>query len=263
MPELPEVETIVRGLSDLVGAQIHHVRVFDPRLALRTNGVQGSKIEAVKRIGKYIVFRLSTDRMLIFHLRMSGRLARLCSQVEQKHVRLALDTDRGAVLFVNPRRLGTAEVSCDGFPHRLGVDPLDEAFTATYLMDVTAFSQAPIKALLMDQTKIAGIGNIYAQEVLWHAGIDPRRTGKSLTNDDVAAVFGSVKAVLSQAITKMGSSLGDSVSNYRGTAGEQGSFQNHFTVYGREGKPCPRCGETILRIKQAGRSTCLCPQCQK
>ena len=263
MPELPEVETIVRGLDDLCGTAIERVEVRDPRLGLPADALEGRTIEAITRRGKYIVFQLSGGRSLIIHLRMSGKLARDCSEAERKHIRFSLHLDRGAIHFVNPRRLGTTLYSEDGFPHQLGIDPLETAFTPARLKDLVRASRTPIKTLLMDQKRIAGIGNIYAMEALWHAGIDPTRSGKSLADNEINALHTAVHHVLTEAIDRMGSTLGSGVSNYRNSNGTEGSFQERFAVYGRERQPCPRCGEPIQRMKQAGRSTYFCPNCQR
>ena len=263
MPELPEVETIVRGLNDLCGTAIARVEVRDPRLNLPANALAGRAIEAITRRGKYIIFQLSGGRSLIVHLCMSGKLARDFSEAERKHIRFSLHLDRGEIHFVNPRRLGTAIYSEDGFPHQLGIDPLETAFTPARLKALVRASRAPIKALLMDQKRIAGIGNIYAMEALWCAGIDPRRSGKSLADNEIVTLHTAVQHVLTEAIDRMGSTLGTGVSDYRNSNGAEGSFQERFAVYGREGQSCPRCGESIERIKQAGRSTYFCPHCQR
>lgn len=263
MPELPEVETIVRGLNDLCGAAIERVEVRDPRLNLPSTALTGQTIKAITRRGKYIVFHLSEGRSLIIHLRMSGRLVRYCSKEEQKYVRLSLHLDCGTIHFVNPRRLGTVFYSEDGFPHQLGIDPLEGAFTESRFREIVLVSRVPIKTLLMDQKKIAGIGNIYAMEALWRAEIDPKRPGKSLLDNEINNLHAAVQNVLQEAIEQMGSTLGTSASDYRTSEGEKGAFQDRFAVYGREEKSCPRCGESIRRMKQSGRSTYFCPLCQR
>lgn len=263
MPELPEVETIVRELSDLTEASIEQVQVVDPRLDLPLNEIVGTKIKKIERQGKYIVFRLSGKQLLIFHLRMSGRLTRTCSPEEVGHTRLILHLDRGKVYFINPRRLGTVEYSRNGFPHRLGIDPFDREFTPERLAEIATASRTPIKPLLMNQKKISGIGNIYSAEALWRARIDPRRAGNTLTKKEIRALHPAIVEVLKEAIDHMGTTLGDTISDYRNTSGEYGGFQEVLSVYGREGKPCRRCGKKIERIVQAGRSTYFCPGCQR
>jgi len=264
MPELPEVETLVRGLSGLRGSQISAVDVLDPRLDLPADAVVGAKIESITRRGKYIVLNLDNQGALAVHLRMSGRLVSTQDPNEEKYTRLILHLSDGeAIYFVNPRRLGTVVYCPQGFNHALGVEPLSAPFSVERLAELAACSRAPIKLVMMDQRKIAGIGNIYAAEALWRAGIDPRRAANTLDSRQVAALHRSVVDVLSEAIEQMGTTFGESVSDYRDSEGNKGRFQNHLSIYGRRGEPCERCGETIERIVQGGRSTCFCPQCQR
>jgi len=262
MPELPEVETIVRGLESLFPARIERLEVRDPRLALPVEEIVDEKIAGIERKGKYIVFPLVSGRSLVVHLRMSGRLVRSCSKQEEAYARLVLHLDRGKVHFVDPRRLGTVEYCSDGFPHPLGADPLDREFTKQRLGKIVRASRAPIKTLLLDQKRIAGIGNIYAAEALFTAKIDPRRPGKSLSEEEVAAAHSAVRSVLVEAIRHLGTTLGESVSDYRNSAGQGGRFQERLNVYGRGGEACRRCGQAVERIRQAGRSTYYCPGCQ-
>jgi formamidopyrimidine-DNA glycosylase len=264
MPELPEVETFVRGLAPAVGQTIAAAEVLDARLALSGEALVGARIEAVRRRGKHIVFDLGARGDLVIHLRMSGRLRLECSEVEVPYTRLILGLDDGQrVYFVNPRRLGTAIFCPNGFCGPLGLEPLGVEFTPAALASLAAKSKAPIKQLLLDQRKIAGIGNIYAAESLWRAGIDPRRPANGLKKREAAKLHHAIVEVLGEAVDQLGTTLGTSVSDYRPTVTEGGSFQNHLAVYGREGEPCERCEETIERVIQAGRSTCFCPACQR
>ncbi len=263
MPELPEVETFVRGLAPAVGRTIASADVLDATLAVAGEDLAGSTIVAIRRRGKYIGIELADGPTLVVHLRMSGRLRLGCRDGEAKYARLVLRLDDGArIFFVDPRRLGTADLSECGFGESLGVEPLDAEFTAAALAKLTAASRAPIKALLLNQQRIAGIGNIYAAESLWRAQIDPRRPAEALTRAEVGRLHRAVVAVLREAVEQLGTTLGSSVSDYHPTTTETGSFQNRLAVYGREGEPCERCGEGIERIIQAGRSTCFCPACQ-
>ncbi len=264
MPELPEVETIVRGLNSVAGAQIERVDVLDQRLDLPRDKIAGRTIERVERRGKYIVIHLAEGGSLIVHLRMSGRLALICSAAEEKHTRfiLHLDNDK-KIYFINPRRLGTAEFVQDGFPYELGVEPLSGEFTAEKLHELVASSRAPVKPLLMDQKKIAGLGNIYSSEALWRVKIDPRRKANTLSENEVGRLHRAIRSVLREAIDKMGTTFGYTVSDYKDAYGDYGKFQSMLAVYGRAGEKCPRCGEEIVRIVQAGRSTYFCPGCQK
>ena len=263
MPELPEVETIVRGLSTMRGARIDGLEVLDQRLALPVDEIVGKTIEGIERRGKYILLCLSSGGDLIVHLRMSGRLTLSQSSTEEKHTRFILHLDRGKVYFINPRRLGTVEYSGNGFPHNLGIDPFDLEFTPQHLEEIIMGSRALIKPLLMNQEKISGLGNIYAAEALWHAGIDPRRAGNTLKRKEIRALHPAILGVLQNAIDRMGTTLRDTVCDYHNASGDYGGFQDLLAVYGREKEPCPRCGEEIVRIRQAGRSTYYCPECQR
>lgn len=263
MPELPEVETIVRGLSPVRGAMIDELEVLDQRLAIPVHKIVGKTIEGVERRGKYILFRLSDGGDLTVHLRMSGRLTLARSPAEEKHTRLVLHLDCGKIYFINPRRLGTVEYSQNGFPHEIGIDPFDREFTPQRLEEIVTPSRAPIKPLLMDQRRIAGLGNIYAAEALWRAGIDPQRSGETLTHKEIQALHPAIVGILKEAIDNMGTTFGETVSDYRNVYGDYGGFQDLLAVYGREKEPCPRCGESIIRIGQAGRSTFFCPSCQE
>ena len=263
MPELPEVETIVRGLAIVNGARIDKLEVLDSRLDLPVQEIVGKRIERIERRGKYILLHLPKGKSLIIHLRMSGRLTLTRCPAEEKHTRLILHLDRGKVYFINPRRLGTVEYSQNGFPHNLGIDPFDLEFTPQHLEEIVTPSRAPIKPLLMNQGKIAGLGNIYATEALWRGRIDPRRAGNTLTAKEVRLLHRAIVTVLQEAIDHMGTTLGDTVSDYRNASGDYGGFQNLLAVYGREKEPCLRCGEEIVRIRQAGRSTYYCPECQR
>jgi formamidopyrimidine-DNA glycosylase len=263
MPELPEVEIFVRQLKPIVGATISRVEVFDNRLNLDGSVLAGTTITAVERRGKHIVIHLGKRGDLVVHLRMSGRLRLHRSENEVKYTRLVLHLDSGdSVYFVNPRRLGTVIHCQEGFEIDLGLEPLSPTFTPDALAKIAVKSRSPIKLFLLDQRKIAGIGNIYASEALWRSKISPVREAKSLSNDEVACLHGDIVSVLNNAIAGQGTTLGNSVSDYHPSAGEQGEFQNHLAVYGRETEPCERCGTAITRMKLGGRSTYYCRECQ-
>jgi len=264
MPELPEVETFVRGLAPAVGRTIVSADVLDARLAVSAENLVGARIAGIRRRGKYIEINLGDDRSLVIHLRMSGRLRIECRECEAKYARVILRLDDGqCVYFVDPRRLGTAELVEGELELPLGVEPLEPAFTTAVLSKLTSESRAPIKQLLLDQRKVAGIGNIYAAEALWRAKLDPRRKANELSRAEIARLHKAIVGVLGEAIAQLGTTLGSSVSDYHPTATKTGSFQNRLAVYGREGEPCERCGEGIERVIQAGRSTCFCPACQR
>lgn len=264
MPELPEIETIVRGLCNIAGRRITAVDIVDPVIKLPTQDIVGKAIDCVSRRGKNIVIHLSGGSSILFHLRMSGRLVLVCSKAEEKHTRLVMKLDSGEVIrFVNPRRLGTVQYVENGFPHQLGLDPLSKGFSAKKLYEIATKSRAAIKPLLMDQRRIAGLGNIYSSEALWRVGIDPRRLACSLNEKEIRRLHRAIRLILRQAIDCMGTTFGNTVSDYRNAYGDVGSFQDRLSVYGRSGARCSRCGESILRITQAGRSTYFCPGCQK
>lgn len=264
MPELPEVETFVRQLQPARGATIKSVEVLDEKLQLEGDDLVGACIASIGRRGKNVVFDLGGNRRLVIHLRMSGRLRLERPEDEIPYTRLTLHLDSGtAIHFVNPRRLGTVRLSRNGFGADLGAEPLDASFTPEILFELASASRAPIKHLLMDQGRIAGIGNIYAAETLWRARIDPRRPANSLSNDEIGRLHKSLVDVLREAIEQLGTTLGSSISDYRPSSEASGSFQNQLFVYGRSGEACPRCGTTIARTAQQGRSTCYCPNCQQ
>ena len=244
MPELPEVETIVRGLNSVAGSFIERLEVLDRRLSLPHNEIEGRRIDVVSRRGKYIIIRLSDGGSMIVHLRMSGRLALTRSSVEEKHTRFILHLEGGKkIYFVNPRRLGTVEYTVDEFPYDLGLEPLSLEFTAGKLLEIASVSRAPIKPLLMDQAKIAGLGNIYSSEALWRAKIDPRRIAGTISEDESRELHGAILSVLQQAIESAGTTFGYTVSDYKDAYGDYGKFQEMLAVYGRAGEECPRCGE--------------------
>ena len=263
MPELPEVEVFVRRLQPIVGSTIDSVDVLDDRLNLNGSKLVGTAISSVERRGKHIVIHLGDRGDLVIHLRMSGRLRLHRGENEVKYTRLVLHLDSGdTVYFVNPRRLGTVIHYPDGFETDLGFEPLSPSFTADALGEMAGKSRSLIKLFLLDQRKIAGVGNIYASEALWRSGIDPQRTAGSLKNDEVAQLHTNIVSVLNDAIAGQGTTIGNSVSDYHPSVGEQGEFQNHLSVYGREAEPCERCGTAIARLKQGGRSTYYCRKCQ-
>jgi formamidopyrimidine-DNA glycosylase len=263
MPELPEVETLVRRLAPIVGTRIVGAEILDDRLEATADALVGASVRDVKRRAKYIVIELDGRGDLIVHLRMSGRLRLDRSEDEIPYTRMILRLDSGgSVYFVNPRRLGTAVHCPRGFDVDLGVEPTGPEFTPELLGEFAAESRAPIKQLLLDQRKIAGIGNIYAAEALWRARIDPRRPARSLDEGEISALHAGITSVLFDAIEQLGTTIGSGVSDYRRSAEEGGSFQNRLAVYGRQNEPCERCGTAIERVIQAGRSTCFCPACQ-
>ncbi|MBU6474324.1 MAG: bifunctional DNA-formamidopyrimidine glycosylase/DNA-(apurinic or apyrimidinic site) lyase [Alphaproteobacteria bacterium] len=276
MPELPEVETVCRGLAKkLAGHKIKSVALhrgglrvpFPPALGKLAN----VKVKSVSRRAKYVLVNLADGRTLILHLGMSGRILIFGKRdiyEPSKHDHLVLTCDDGTRAVMNdPRRFGLATLAkTEGLEnHRLfralGPEPLGNGFTAAYLAEKLAGKKAAIKLVVMDQRVVVGVGNIYASEALFAARIDPRAAAGSLKPAAVKRLVAEVKAVLKRAIAAGGSSLRD----YVQTDGELGYFQHRFAVYGREGQKCKGCAcdiektGGIKRITQGGRSTFYCP----
>jgi formamidopyrimidine-DNA glycosylase len=289
MPELPEVETVRRGLEPamtghvIVRADVRRPDLrwpFPPRMAER---LTGQRVERLRRRSKYILADLSGGETLLIHLGMSGRMT--VSSVPQargdmlgdfhrshpapeKHDHVVLDMDNGArITFNDARRFGamdlapTEAVEAHRFLAGLGPEPLGNSFDEAYLAARFKGRNTPVKAALLDQRIVAGLGNIYVCEALWRTGISPLRKAGSLSRARAASLVPAIRAVLTDAIESGGSSLRD----YRQADGELGYFQHSFAAYGREGEPCrtPGCGGIIARAVQSGRSSFYCPTCQK
>jgi formamidopyrimidine-DNA glycosylase len=289
MPELPEVETVRRGLAPaLEGRRLISVAVrrkglrvpFPKDFAAR---LTGKRVKSLRRRAKYLLAELDGGETLVIHLGMSGRMAvyakgktgRLGQYVYQvapddagtgKHDHVVFETDAPArIVFTDPRRFGlmtlvaTDTLDEDTLFEGLGVEPLSNHFHADYLAGVLKGKKTPVKSALLDQRVIAGLGNIYVAEALFRAGISPKRLAGKVRAADIAPLAEAIKQVLTDAIAAGGSTLRD----HRTADGNLGYFQHHFRVYDREGEPCPVCGTPIKRIVQAGRSTFYCPKCQK
>ncbi len=272
MPELPEVETIRRQLEPaLVGRVIESIEVFDERWTRPVapgeveRALVGHRIEAVERRGKYLLLRLDADRTLAMHLRMTGNLLLSQGGAEPSHLRASIALDDGTrLLFTDPRRFGQAVVLEDDrlddhFAGRLGVEPLSEALTAEELCRLASGRRAPLKSFLLDQSGVAGIGNIYADEALHRAALHPLSPAGSMKPEDCERLREGIVATLEAGLRSGGASVDD----YRDARGERGAMQDEFLVHTREGEPCPRCGAEIRRIVVAGRSTYFCPSCQR
>jgi formamidopyrimidine-DNA glycosylase len=276
MPELPEVETIRRQLAPLVeGRRLTRVEILDPRwsrpLAPREleQALTGRRIERLGRRGKYLVWSFDGDVHLAQHLRMTGAVLSQ-PDPEQPHVRVRIELSQTRparprrLVIVDPRRFGTGELLLGGdaleafFAARLGLEPFDERFTAEHLRALANGRTAPIKAFLLDQRRIAGVGNIYADEALFRAGVHPRRPAGKLSGEQYARLRESVIAALSAGIDARGASIDD----FRHVDGVRGSFQDQFLVHLREGEPCVRCGTTIVKMVVGGRGTYVCETCQ-
>jgi len=281
MPELPEVETVRRGIAPhLEGARI--VRFEARRADLRTKlpsqlaaRVTGRRVTAVRRRAKYLLIELAPRspagaEVMILHLGMSGRLIvrPIDATPPGKHEHIAFATDRGMeIRFSDPRRFGVLDLvaldALDADPRfaPLGPEPLSREFTPEFLVQTLAGSRTTIKAALLDQHRVAGIGNIYACEALFQAGISPRRLAGTVGQARATRLVAAIKDVLSRAIAAGGSSARD----YVQSSGEAGWFQHSWAVYDREGRPCPGCdcGGSVKRVVQAGRSSFYCAARQR
>ena len=264
MPELPEVETIVRDLAPrLEGYRIARARlaktdvlrrVSKPRL-LRI--LQGNTIEEVIRRAKHAVFRLSSGHRLIVQPRMTGSLVvydRALTRDEAKYAVLTCTIDDGRLLvYRDVRRLGTVwlldQKGWDAYTGRIGPEPLEDTFTPFVFADRLKGTRAAIKKAIMDQRRVAGVGNIYANEALFEAGIDPSKPTNKLSLDEFARLHAAVTDVLERAVQSSGTTVRD----YRTGTGEEGRFQFELKVYGRGGEPCDRCGTPIAKTRVAGR----------
>ena len=283
MPELPEVETVRRGLAPVLegraiaAAELRRPDLrwpFPERMAER---LAGKRVLALRRRSKYLLADLSSGESLLIHLGMSGRMLvsgdplgafHHTRPTPGKHDHVILDIEGGArVTFNDARRFGamdlvaTAEAEAHWLLAGLGPEPLGNAFHEDYLVARLRGRAVPIKAALLDQRVVAGLGNIYATEVLHRAGIAPARKAGRISAARLAALVPVIRAVLAEAIEAGGSSLRD----YRQADGELGYFQHSFRVYDRAGAPCPApgCGGTIARIVQSGRASFYCPNCQR
>jgi formamidopyrimidine-DNA glycosylase len=271
MPELPEVETIRRQLAPLVeGRTLERVEILDPRWSRPlapgelAAALEGRLIERLRRRGKYLLWDLEGDVHLAQHLRMTGALL-WEPKAGLEHVRVRMElAPRSNLVITDPRRFGTGELLLgtaaleEFFAARLGLEPLDERFTVEHLRAVTRGRRTPIKALLLDQRKIAGVGNIYADEALHRAGVHPLREAGRLRGRQHGALREALIAALSAGIDARGASIDD----FRHVDGLEGAFQDEFLVHRREGEACPRCGAEIRKMVVAGRGTYVCERCQ-
>jgi formamidopyrimidine-DNA glycosylase len=275
MPELPEVETIRRQLAPAAeGRVLERLEVLDARWcepaapAEVSDAVRGRRVERLSRRGKYLIWELEDEVHLLMHLRMTGNLFVVPADEDRDdrpHLRARLVLDSGErVLFVDVRRFGTGLVLLGDdaleqyFSSRLGVEPLSPEFTADALRALAAGRRAPVKAFLLSQERIAGVGNIYADEALWRAKIHPLRPVGTLKRAQIEALRDGVVASLEAGIDARGATIDD----FRHTDGASGSFQDRFLVHLRAGEPCFRCGTTIVKLRAAGRGTYICPHCQ-
>lgn len=283
MPELPEVETVRRGLAPVMEGQvIEQAEVnrpdlrwpFPPDMAAR---LTGKRVLGLRRRSKYILVDLSSGETLLIHLGMSGRMLISGDPLGQflhdhpapeKHDHVVLHMDSGArITFNDPRRFGAMDLmptnTAENHPllAKLGPEPLGNVFSEAHLVAALEGKNTPIKSALLDQRIVAGLGNIYVCEALFRAQISPKRKAGRISAIRVAGLVPIIRDVIAEAIEAGGSSLKD----FRQADGELGYFQHRFDVYGREGEPChaPNCNGHITRIVQSGRSSFYCPQCQR
>jgi formamidopyrimidine-DNA glycosylase len=271
LPELPEVETIRAQLAPRVeGRHLVSLEIADPRWCAPLDtaeveaAVSGSRIEELGRRGKYLVWHLDGDVHLIMHLRMTGTLL-LDPRPDTPYARVRFALDDGAVLrFCDPRRFGTGELARSSqelaafFAARLGVEPLGPEFTAAALRERAQGRRAPVKAFLLDQTTVAGVGNIYADEALFRARIHPLRPAGALKPAQLAALRDAVVDALNAGIAAGGATIDD----FRHADGVMGAFQDEFLVHRRGGEPCPSCGRAVRKMVVGGRGTYVCERCQ-
>lgn len=270
MPELPEVETVVRGLREpLIGRTVlatwydwgRVIRTPDPeQFAAR---IAGQTFRAVNRRAKYILCQLDHD-ILVVHLKMTGRLYVTPDETaydSDRWVHFRLQLDGGQQLrFSDSRKFGSVALttSLDEIAPKLGPEPLTDAFSAAVLKERLLRHRKAIKALLLDQAFLAGVGNIYADEALHSAGIHPLRPANSLSDDEIVRLYAAIRETLERGIEREGASI----SWYRKPDGTEGDMQNHFAVYDREGQPCLNCGLPVEKIRVAQRGTHFCSHCQ-
>ncbi len=267
MPELPEVETIRSQLAPrLEGRTLVRVEILDPRLTRPIDlfevaeELEGDSVRSVERRGKYLVLRLESGLALLVHLRMTGSFG----FEPTTHERAVLELDDGTRLaYRDVRRFGTWLVveGAELEPYlagKNGPEPLSPRFTAAWLGSRLAVRRAAVKAVLLDQRVVAGLGNIYADEALWRARVSPLLPAQDVDADEIRRLQRAIRAALRAGIERQGSTL----SEYRTPDGGRGAMQEEFRVYGRDGLPCRRCGTTITKTRVGGRGTWYCPRCQ-
>ncbi|HXG76106.1 MAG TPA: bifunctional DNA-formamidopyrimidine glycosylase/DNA-(apurinic or apyrimidinic site) lyase [Gaiellaceae bacterium] len=267
MPELPEVETVRAQLAPrLRGRTLARVEILDPRLTRPLDlfevaeELEGARVAEVERRGKYLVLRLENGLALLVHLRMTGGF----TFRPVTHERAVLELDDGTrVAYRDVRRFGTWLVLEDAelepyLARKNGPEPLGPRFTAAWLHGQLARRRAPLKAVLLDQRVVAGLGNIYADEALWRARLHPLRPAGSVTPEEARRLVRAIRAALRAGIARQGSTLRD----YAAPDGSTGSMQREFRVYGREGERCDRCRTPIAKTRAGGRGTWYCPRCQ-
>jgi formamidopyrimidine-DNA glycosylase len=274
MPELPEVETVRLALEPaLRGRRFDEVEINDSRLtrpfepAEVAAELQRERVARVDRRGKYLIVRFESRLVLLVHLRMTGSFSHGPRDADGRdpYARAVVRLDDGSeVTYRDVRRFGTWLVLRDDeleayLRERLGREPLERGFSPRVLGERLARRRAPVKAALLDQRTLAGMGNIYADEALWRARLDPRRAAGGLSEDEIRALHRGIRDALKAGIERQGATLRD----YRKPDGSSGAMQSEFKVYGRGGEPCPRCGAPIEKTRLGGRGTWFCGVCQR
>jgi len=285
MPELPEVETIKRVLEKtIVGKTIKNIEVRKAKIFQgKPEEVIGRKIERIERRGRMLIIKLSGGKALVVHFKLTGQMVWIPRAGERvtfghpipfagtklpaKTTHVIFDIDGGRLFYNDLRQFGwikvitNYELRITNYLKNLGLEPFDKEFTTEYLQQIFSRTSKPIKLVLMDQTKIAGVGNIYANEALFEAGILPTKPAKKLRNEEIKKLREAIIKVLEEGIKYGGSSAKDEA--YIKPTGEPGNYQQHFRIYQRAGEKCRKCGTIIKRINLGGRGTFWCPKCQK
>ena len=273
MPELPEAETVARALSRVLPGRVitkvvlRTQKLRSPLAPLAHAHLEGHAFTAVYRRGRYGILALDDQRGLLMHLGMTGAVSVTpAAEPPRKHEHVILELDNGyAFRFEDPRRFGLLECHClneNGLPEALdflGPEPLTNEFNAAILHRAAHHRHIAVKELLMDNTVVTGIGNIYATESLFNAGIRPTRRSDRLTRAMCERLASQVKDILARAIAAGGTTISD----FRGVDGSEGAFNRELLIYGKAGTPCPRCGTILRTVALGGRSSCYCPKCQK
>jgi len=275
MPELPEVQTIVNDLNtaDLIGVPIRRAEVFWPRIITEPDvnsfclRIIGKKFTTIRRRGKYLVFDIDDGNTLLLHLRMSGRIHLVSTntpRIKHEHVILSFHDDR-QLRFHDPRKFGRFNLMKDPerVLDRLGPEPLASKFSAKVLTKSLKQRKRILKPLLLDQTFIAGLGNIYVDEALWEAKLHPCRIAASLSAQESKALHCAIPRVLKRGLKNLGTSLGTGKANFYSVANRQGRNRDQLKVFRRTALPCPRCKTPIERIIISQRGTNICPKCQR
>ena len=274
MPELPEVETVARGLREggLVGRRVERVTVRWPRtvaepgVAAFRRRLKGRRIDAIDRRAKYLVLALDDGTTLLIHLRMTGHLY-FCAggEASHKHEHVVLQLDDGRQLrYRDTRKFGRWWLTDepDHVLGHLGPEPLDPRFRAADFSALLAARRGMLKPLLLNQSFLAGLGNIYVDEALWEAGLHPQRRAETLNEDDRRRLYRTIRKALRRGVRSMGTTLGRGLTTFRTVWGKGGTNRDKLNVFRRTGQACPRCGETIERLVVGQRATHICPSCQ-